>query len=430
MKSMYLDDEKKFKTEDEPKIGFGAQKMLDYKQQKEEDAKTSYSPPNMGPRIAGNDKTAIRYGNYNFDPNTNYMQLMIDAEKRGDYNAARYFENMRNAKINAGFGGIYQPTNYYNYQSKYDDKIADLRGQLENYEDFSYDIERDGNYKNLANVYHKNAREAQKNALAQAAAANGGRLGSNAMIAASLGYADQMSQLEGEIPGLRQAAYNMYLNKKADLRNTMNDYMNAEAQYYGRWNDDYNRRYGISRDQIADNKYDREFAMQDKQVQANLEATLKNDAVQASLLIGKITPEAAELLGIPEGSPTYEALGNYYQRQMQLAGLMGNVPDSLAKEHGFSSGGPTLDKIILDEEIKANNFNYNSNSNSSSSAYYPSSSVDYGIVGNSQLTNDISNIINENPDDLIGAVEEYAKENGIDRDEAMDELGRLLGVDY
>ncbi len=160
----------------------------------------------MGPAIAKDDSHNINYGNFDFDPNTDYMAKRIEAEKAGDFNAASYYERMRNSKIASGFGGKYQPTYDLNYKSKYGEKISGLRDKLENYDSFSYDLESDENYNALKNVYHKNALEAQKNALAQAAAANGGRLSSNAIIAASLGYGNKMSQLEGEIPQLRQAA--------------------------------------------------------------------------------------------------------------------------------------------------------------------------------------------------------------------------------
>lgn len=200
------------------------------------------------------DDEKIRVGNYDIDPNEDYMSGYNKSLAVGDLNAAADYERKRNAKIEAGYGNGYAPTYNLNYKSKYDDKIEALRGDLENYKKFSYDPMKDDAYKSLVGVYNKNALNASKNAMTQAAIQNGGRLSSNAMVAASLAYGDQMSQLQAEIPQLREAAYNMYLNEKNDKRNLMNDYISAENENYGRWVDNYNRMYQNARDLIADNQ--------------------------------------------------------------------------------------------------------------------------------------------------------------------------------
>lgn len=362
---MYLDDKKyedKLKYSDKytgGQLDFEAKspaavKMNEFRDNQNKAKGVTYKVPNMGPAIAKNDSFNIRHGNYVFDPNIDYMAKMIEAERAGDYNAAQYWENMRNAKIAAGFGGIYQPTSYYNYASKYDDKIADLRDQIENYKDFSYDVESDENYKNLANIYHKNALAAQKNALAQAAAANGGRLSSNAIIAASLGYSNKMSELEGEIPELRRAAYNMYLNDKADLRNVLNDYMNAEAQDYGRWSDDFNRRFSISRAKIGDDQWSKQFEQSERTLNAQLDSNKVNEAYQRAVLLGYVAPEDAELLGVPAGTPTQEAIAHKDSLTYNYANLTGVVPDKVADEYGVRSGIDTLAKQQLNETTRHN----------------------------------------------------------------------------
>ena len=451
MKSMYINNRKK-EDEERRDLPIKTREIIYNRDQMADRAKTNVKPPNAGPSIAGNDKTAIKYGNYNFDPDVNYMQLMIDAEKSGNYNLAKYYENMRNAKIAGGFGGVYKPTNIYNYKSQYGDKISQLRDDIENYEDFSYNPEKDQNYINLANVYHKNAQRAQNNALAQAAAMNGGRLSSNAIIAASLGYGDQMSQLEGEIPQLREAAYNMYLNKKADKRAMLNDYINAEALDYGRWNDELNRRYGITRDTIADTKdtrnyntsvdnYNREFAFNEKnadrefelktqQVNHSIEQALKNDAVVQSQLVGYVTDEASKILGVPVGTPTLQAIEAFKSRQLQAVGLMGDMPSSVAVEYGVNSG-PTLDSKALAETSRINSAKINSE-------YTP---VNYGgetygnedyIESNSSndLTNAVLEFISNNsdlpPSKLLSKAKSDAKTLGYDVNEFLDELEKQL----
>ena len=227
------------------------------------------------------DDEKIRVGNYDIDPNEDYMSGYNKSLAVGDLNAAAEYERKRNAKIEAGYGNGYSPTYNLNYKSKYDDKIEALRGDLENYKKFSYDPMKDDAYKSLVGVYNKNALNASKNAMTQAAIQNGGRLSSNAMVAASLAYGDQMSQLQAEIPQLREAAYNMYLNEKNDKRNLMNDYISAENENYGRWSDNYNRMYQNARDLIGDKQWQ-------AQMDYNKERALVGDAQwQAEFDYGK-----------------------------------------------------------------------------------------------------------------------------------------------
>lgn len=50
---------------------------------------------------------------------TDYMALMQDAAQRGDLASAAYYETLRNKKIDAGYGGSYEKTNYYqNYNNQ------------------------------------------------------------------------------------------------------------------------------------------------------------------------------------------------------------------------------------------------------------------------------------------------------------------------
>lgn len=218
---------------------------------KKDDDDYGYEAPNMGAPIANN----MKYPNETFEPNVDYQQRYDDALAQGDFIGAGKAERQRYNKIAGGYGGIYQPTYNLNYNSKYGDKIATLRDNLENYRAFKYDPTKDDAYNSLTRVYSQNAEKAASNALAKAAAANGGRLSSNAIIATDLAYQDKMGQLEAEIPQLRQAAYNMYLNEKSDVRNLMNDHINAENENYSRWNDNYNRLYQNARDLVGDKQW-------------------------------------------------------------------------------------------------------------------------------------------------------------------------------
>lgn len=290
------------------KMNENRETTVKYNEPKEPSAAKSDSLPGESPY-----KTPP--SNNDLYPNTNYMQNMLDSEKAGDYNSAAYWERMRNEKIKNGYGGGYAPTSFYNYNSKYGDKIADLRDQYENYKDFSYNPLQDDAYKSLANVYSKNASDAAANALGQAAAANGGRMSSNALIASNLAYQNKMAGLEAEIPALRQAAYDMYLGGKNDLRTSLNDYMYQEQQDYARWENDLDRR-------INNQKYENE---QNAQRYMN-----------EILTFGKVvSPETAKYFGVDIGTASHDALVNRRNYDLDASEFLGYVTPNVANDLGM-----------------------------------------------------------------------------------------------
>ena len=352
----------------------------------------------------------------------------------GDFIAAKYDEADRNDKIADGYGGGYKPTYNFNYNNKWQGKIDKKRTQLENYKPFDYDFKEDDNYTELANLYSKNARDTAKNAIAQAAAINGGRAGTNAVIAASLGYGQKMSELEGEIPELRQLAYNMYNQEKADIRDSMNDYMNQETVDYGRFTDNYNRMYQNARDLIGDKQTDRDYGLREKQHEDSLaldtrrvdldyntadwnkDVTRRNQALEQSLATGYVNKELAEITGVPEGTPTLDAVVNLNNQQITLADLLGYVSPELASKYGLNYSGNTKD--IRTAKNVNGGINYGggnnqggSNSGSSEVSYSPketdnSAANDYA----QQVMASIDKY--EDPIDAINAIvpEEYRQE--------------------
>jgi len=296
----------------------------------------------------------MKYPNEDFEPNVDYMQQKNNAVYRGDFIGGAKAERQRNTKIESGFGGIYQPTYELNYNSKYGDKIASLRDNLENYKDFKYDPMKDEAYHALTRVYGANAEKASADALGRAAAANGGRLSSNAVIAADLAYQDKMGQLEAEIPQLRQAAYNMYLNEKNDKRNLMNDYISAENENYGRWADNYNRMYQNTWDLLNYQRQANNDALNAKYTNAQIDSIIKNDAVQESMALGYVNENAAKILGVPVGTPTNEAVNQYQSRQLSYIDMLGRVPDGIAKSYEIDYGGNTVSRDSLTESERHN----------------------------------------------------------------------------
>ena len=129
------------------------------------------------------------------------------------------------------------------YQSRYQGKIDDLLGQLNDRGSFRYDYARDPLYRQYAQAYTQNAANASADAAAQAAALTGGYGSSYAVSAAQQAYQQQMNGLNAAIPTLYQLALDTY-NSGGDALVTQLDQLGmqeetAQKQYSERLSDYY-----------------------------------------------------------------------------------------------------------------------------------------------------------------------------------------------
>lgn len=129
------------------------------------------------------------------------------------------------------------------YQSRYQGKIDDLLGQLNDRESFRYDYAQDPLYRQYAQAYTQNAANASADAAAQAAALTGGYGSSYAVSAAQQAYQQQMNGLNAAIPTLYQLAMDTY-NSGGDALVTQLDQLGmqeetAQKQYSERLSDYY-----------------------------------------------------------------------------------------------------------------------------------------------------------------------------------------------
>ena len=129
------------------------------------------------------------------------------------------------------------------YQSRYQGKIDDLLGQLNDRGNFRYDYAQDPLYRQYAQAYTQNAANASADAAAQAAALTGGYGSSYAVSAAQQAYQQQMNGLNAAIPTLYQLALDTY-NSGGDALVTQLDQLGmqeetAQKQYSERLSDYY-----------------------------------------------------------------------------------------------------------------------------------------------------------------------------------------------
>lgn len=182
------------------------------------------------------------------------------------------------------------------------DQMDALRNQLQNYGSFTYGNE--GVYQQILNdivqqrpfsydpgtdpsmsayrkAYLREGERAGANALAQAAAANGGQTSSYALQAAQQANNYYAGQLADVIPTLEQNAYQRYLNDFQSKLSGLGALQSDRAQAQQQWQDGYN----LLQNNLADLQNDRNFDYQNyltRYEQAmNALANMQNDRAQA-----------------------------------------------------------------------------------------------------------------------------------------------------
>lgn len=164
------------------------------------------------------------------------------------------------------------------YTNKYKGKIDALTEAILGREAFTYDPETDPTYQQYKESYTRSGQRAMQDTIGQVSARTGGLASSYAQAAGQQAYDGYMSALADKIPELKQLAYSMYQDEgeqqRANLEMLMaleqgdyNKYLNLLGQHntdrsfdYGVFSDDRAYDYQAGRDNIADQRYDQQYA--------------------------------------------------------------------------------------------------------------------------------------------------------------------------
>lgn len=319
---------------------------------------------------------------YNRD--TDYQKKINQAAAIGDNTAAAVYEAQRNAKIQGeGLTGVQQTNRYADYlpdesvirsiteqtpgvsqtirqttttyqnpyQKQLDQLVSDYLGNS-----FSYDQSRDPAAQAYRENYIRNGQLAMQDTMAQAAARTGGLASSYAAQAGQQAYNSYMSDLNAQLAGLRQQAYENYLSEQALQQNRINTVASlgqqAENSYYNRVSDAMNRwaTLGYADDTVAgilgvaagtpttDQSYrtwqqNFQQAQQDQAV-SDANRAYANELANQMLQLG-LTPEAATLQTAGISAADAAALSDFYRQQLALAQSGGSGGGS----YGSGSGG-------------------------------------------------------------------------------------------
>lgn len=259
------------------------------------------------------------------------------------------------------------------YENPYAEQQKQLLDELMNRGEFTYDKDEDPSWSSYKKSYLREGERASANALAQAAAASGGRVSSYAQTAANQAGNYYAAQLNDMLPALEQQAYGRYVDEGNAMLQRLQQLNNQEQTEYAKYLnqlDQYNtdRNFALTQHQAgldqavtqlaaaqgqADTEYARRLAELERQTQTNQQAqTFAQGQVDAILSAGG-TP-SAELVAASGYSNEYvNALAAAMAAQKSAAVKAYKPTLTLPQTLAAIEGG-----ILSDDVLKAYEYYY------------------------------------------------------------------------
>ena len=167
----------------------------------------SYANPDTAGKLAGYENSRPKYSQ---------SQDVTDA-----WNKVKYLEGSKPG----------------DYVSKYGDQIQALLDKILNRDPFKYDFNADPMYKMYKDRYLQQGRMAMQDTMGDAAALTGGYGNSYAATAGQQAYQSYLQGLNDRIPGLRDFAYNAWLNEGDRIRSNLSTLQGLDESDYARYRD-------------------------------------------------------------------------------------------------------------------------------------------------------------------------------------------------
>ena len=167
-------------------------------------------------------------------------------------------------------------------KTSYTDQIADLISQIQNREDFSYDVDTDPLFQQALASAMNSGRSAMQDTIGQASSLTGGYGSTYATSAGNQAYNAYIEDAYNNLPEYYQMALEAYQMEGEDMYNQLNMLNNADATEYGRMYNSWDASYRNTQD-----IWNREFntwdagvtqAFNSANVQLNEHGQLVNDA--------------------------------------------------------------------------------------------------------------------------------------------------------
>lgn len=184
-----------------------------------------------------------------FEQKQAWTNAKTDAERQAANRAAEWIRQQYGGYAGGMDGSGYarsvssQAPKYVDYTSPYRGTIDSLTDQLANTAPFTYDPSADPSYQAHAERYRNAGQQAMEDTLARSAALTGGQASTYAVAAAQQAQNSYNAALSDVIPQLRDAAYEMYMDRNNALRAERQALLNMEQMDYERHLDSYDREF-------------------------------------------------------------------------------------------------------------------------------------------------------------------------------------------
>ena len=278
----------------------------------------SYANPDTAGKLAGYENSRPKYSQ---------SQDVTDA-----WNKVKYLEGSKPG----------------DYVSKYGDQIQALLDKILNRDPFKYDFNADPMYQMYKDRYLQQGRMAMQDTMGDAAALTGGYGNSYAATAGQQAYQSYLQGLNDRIPGLRDFAYNAWLNEGdrmrsnlstlqgldesdyARYRDTVGDYKDELNYYYNRFGDMSDREYNRYLNDASAWERDRDYWFNKWQWEQEFNYKTAMDAAAAA---------AASLgPGRRDGSPGKGATSPLKKKMNTGSGYVRDVSSTSKKKLNTGSG--------------------------------------------------------------------------------------------
>ena len=129
------------------------------------------------------------------------------------------------------------------YTSQWQTQLADIIQQIQNREEFSYDLNNDALYQQYANQYILQGQKAMMDTMGQAQTMTGGYGNSYAQSVGQQAYQGYVQQLNDKVPELYQLALSKYQMEGDEMKDQAALIAQMEDRDYGRYQDQLNQYY-------------------------------------------------------------------------------------------------------------------------------------------------------------------------------------------
>ena len=243
------------------------------------------------------------------------------------------------------------------YQSQWQGKLNSALSQIQNRPDFSYDVNSDALYQQVAQNYLRQGRQAMMDTAGQAAALTGGYGNSYGQTAGQQIYNQYLQGLTELVPQYQQLALEQYRLEGEDLLNQYQLLLDQENRDYDRYRHALEDYYGeLDRLQAAydqERSYDytrfaddRDFAYGQYMDQLNHQYRTDRDAVEDEQWLRQLNyQQERDRIEDEQWQREYEEMIRQYNQNYELS-LMAKT----ASSGGRSSGGSS--KKAAEEEEK------------------------------------------------------------------------------